>query len=66
MKVTLRDRIFIRIIKRLWNIYSCDPRELHRTNLKEGEPLFNADRFIVWLINFEYHEKVDKKRQKSY
>lgn len=57
MKATIIDRLFIFIIKRIWSIYSTDEKVLHRTNIKNGEPIFSAEGFLFWVINFEYHRK---------
>lgn len=55
--MTIFDKIIIKIIRRLWTMYSTDKKELYRTDIKNGEPLFTADRFLFWLINYENDHK---------
>lgn len=62
VKITFFDRIIIRIIARIWDLYTCDPRVLHRCIKRKDEPLFSVEHFITWLINYEYDEKVLKRK----
>lgn len=60
MEATLIDRIFIFIARRLWRLYCSDKNELYRKNLSRGEALFNAERFITWLVNYEFRRSKQK------
>ena len=41
---------FGRMLERLWIQYTKDKKEAQRTDLRFGEPVFNADRFILFII----------------
>lgn len=43
-------RNFVFALKGLWNEYTEDKTQLHRTDLVYGQPIFSADRFILWLF----------------
>ena len=43
-------RKFVSTLKKLWNEYTKDKKELYRTDLADGEPIFSTDRFIFWLL----------------